>query len=127
MCVNCARTGLWGPGVGNHPGLPGLAARVGGRARGADVRVARERQSAPQYSRKIYKTEERMNIVKIGMTFAVALVLILTATGLWAAGAEEEPAARCSRQEVCDRPQHRQGGGGTPVRRDNNLRHSIRT
>ena len=23
MCVNRARTGLWGPGVGNRPGLPG--------------------------------------------------------------------------------------------------------
>ena len=34
-----------------------------------------------------------MNIVKMRMTFAVALVLVLTATGLWAAGAEEEPAA----------------------------------
>ena len=23
MCVNRARTGLWGPGAGNRPGLPG--------------------------------------------------------------------------------------------------------
>ena len=35
-------------------------------------------------------------------TFAVALVLILTATGLWAAGAEEEPAAAADKKYVTD-------------------------
>ena len=34
-----------------------------------------------------------MNIVNIKMTFAVALVLVLTATGLWAGGEEEERVA----------------------------------
>ncbi len=34
-----------------------------------------------------------MNIVRIRMTFAVALVLVVTATGLWAAGAEEDATA----------------------------------
>ena len=34
-----------------------------------------------------------MNIVRIRMTFAVALVLVVTATGLWAVGAEEEATA----------------------------------
>ena len=34
-----------------------------------------------------------MNIVRIRMTFAVALVLVMSATGLWAAGAEEDAAA----------------------------------
>ena len=34
-----------------------------------------------------------MTLVKIGTTFAVALVLVLAATGLWATGAEEEAAA----------------------------------
>ena len=36
------------------------------------------------------------------MTFAVALVLVLTATGLWAAGAEEEPAAAADKKYVTD-------------------------
>ena len=35
-------------------------------------------------------------------TFAVALVLVLTATGLWAAGAEEEPAAAADKKYVTD-------------------------
>ena len=35
-------------------------------------------------------------------TFAVALVLVLTATGLWAAGAEEAPAAAADKQYVTD-------------------------
>ena len=43
-----------------------------------------------------------MNIVRIRMTFAVALVLVLTATGLWAAGAEEEPAAAAEKEMVLD-------------------------
>ena len=41
-------------------------------------------------------------------TFAIALVLILSATGLWATGSEEEPAAAADKK-VCDRPHHRQG------------------
>ncbi len=43
-----------------------------------------------------------MNIVKIRMTFAIALVLALTATGLWAAGADEEPAAAADKKYVTD-------------------------
>ena len=43
-----------------------------------------------------------MNIVTITRTFAVALVLVLTATGLWAAGAEEEPAAASEKETVFD-------------------------
>ena len=44
-----------------------------------------------------------MNVVKIRMTFAFALVLVMTATGLWAAGAEEEaPAAAADKQYVTD-------------------------
>ncbi|MDE0242184.1 MAG: ABC transporter substrate-binding protein [bacterium] len=43
-----------------------------------------------------------MTLVKIGTTFAVALVLVLTATGLWAAGAEEEPAAAADKRYVTD-------------------------
>ena len=43
-----------------------------------------------------------MNIAKIRMTFAVALVLILSATGLWAGGAEEEPAAAADKKYVTD-------------------------
>ena len=35
-------------------------------------------------------------------TFAVALVLVLTATGLWAAGADEEPAAAAEKEMVLD-------------------------
>ena len=38
----------------------------------------------------------------ITRTFAVALVLALTATGLWAAGAEEEPAAAADKKYVTD-------------------------
>ena len=38
----------------------------------------------------------------ITRTFAVALVLVLTATGLWAAGAEEEPAAAADKKYVTD-------------------------
>ena len=36
------------------------------------------------------------------VTFAVALVLVLTATGLWASGAEEEPAATADKKYVTD-------------------------
>ncbi len=43
-----------------------------------------------------------MNIAIIRMTFAVALVLAPTATGLWAAGAEEESAAAAEREMVLD-------------------------
>ena len=43
-----------------------------------------------------------MKLVKIGTTFAVALVLVLTATGLWAAGVEEEPAAAAEKEMVLD-------------------------
>ena len=35
-------------------------------------------------------------------TFAVALVLILTATGLWASGADEEPASAAEKEMVLD-------------------------
>ena len=35
-------------------------------------------------------------------TFAIGLVLVLTATGLWAAGAEEEPAAAADKEMVLD-------------------------
>ena len=43
-------------------------------------------------------------IVSIMRTFAVALVLVLTATGLWAAGAEEEAptAAAADKKYVTD-------------------------
>ena len=43
-----------------------------------------------------------MNIVRMTKTFAVALVLVMTATGLWAAGAEEEPAAAADKKYVTD-------------------------
>ena len=43
-----------------------------------------------------------MFIVKIRMTFVVALVMVLTATGLWATGAGEEPAAAADRETVFD-------------------------
>ena len=43
-----------------------------------------------------------MNFEKIRMTFAFALVLVMTATGLWAAGAEEEPAAAADKKYVTD-------------------------
>ena len=42
------------------------------------------------------------NIASITRTFAVALVLVLTATGLWATGAEEAPAAAADKQYVTD-------------------------
>ena len=41
-------------------------------------------------------------IVSVMRTFAVALVLILTATGLWAAGEEEAPAAAVEKEMVLD-------------------------
>ena len=44
-----------------------------------------------------------MKLVKIGTTFAVALVLVLAATGLWASPAgEEEPAAAMEKEMVLD-------------------------
>ena len=44
-----------------------------------------------------------MHIVHIGRTLAVALVLVVTATGLWAAGdTEEEPAAAMEKEMVRD-------------------------
>ena len=42
------------------------------------------------------------NIASITRTFAVALVLVLTATGLWATGAEEAPAAAADKKYVTD-------------------------
>ena len=41
-------------------------------------------------------------IVSVMRTFAVVLVLILTATGLWAAGEEEAPAAAAEKEMVLD-------------------------
>ena len=41
-------------------------------------------------------------MVSITRAFAVALVLVLTATGLWAAGAEEAPAAAAEKEMVLD-------------------------
>ena len=43
-----------------------------------------------------------MHIAQITRTFAVALVLVLTATGLWAAGTEEAPAAAADKKYVTD-------------------------
>ena len=43
-----------------------------------------------------------MQFVKIRMTFAIALVLVVTATGLWAAGAEEGSAAAADKETVFD-------------------------
>ena len=44
-----------------------------------------------------------MNITKITRTFAVALVLVMTATGLWAAGEEEEaPTVAAEKKYVTD-------------------------
>ena len=43
-----------------------------------------------------------MNIVQVTRTFAVALVMVMIATGLWAAGAEEAPAAAADKQYVTD-------------------------
>ena len=43
-----------------------------------------------------------MNIVQVTRTFAVAMVLVVTATGLWAAGVEEESAAAVEREMVTD-------------------------
>ena len=43
-----------------------------------------------------------MNIVRLRMTFAFALVLVMSATGLWAAGADEEPAAAAEKRYVTD-------------------------
>ena len=40
--------------------------------------------------------------ILITRTFAIALVLVMTATGLWAAGAEEEPAAAADKKYVTD-------------------------
>ena len=41
-------------------------------------------------------------IVSITRSFAVALVLVLTATGIWATGAEEAPTAAAAKQYVTD-------------------------
>ena len=43
-----------------------------------------------------------MNIVQVTGIFAVAVVLVLTATGLWAAPAEEESAAAAEKEYVTD-------------------------
>ena len=43
-----------------------------------------------------------MNIVQATRTVAVALVLVLIATGLWAAAAEEAPAAAVEKEMVLD-------------------------
>ena len=54
------------------------------------------------------------NIASITRIFAVALVLVLTATGLWATGA----AGSRRRQAVRHRPHNRQGGDRAGVWRD---------
>ena len=38
--------------------------------------------------------------ILFGMTFAIALVLVLTATGLWAAGADEGSTAAAAEKEM---------------------------
>ena len=43
-----------------------------------------------------------MHIVQFTRTFAIAMVLAVTATGLWAGGAEEEPAAAADKKYVTD-------------------------
>ena len=43
-----------------------------------------------------------MLIVQVARTFVVAVVLVLTATGLWAAGADEHPAAAAEKEMVLD-------------------------
>jgi len=43
-----------------------------------------------------------MYLAQITRTFAVTLVLVATATGLWAAGAEEAPAAAPDKKYVID-------------------------
>ena len=43
-----------------------------------------------------------MNIVQITRIIAVTSVLVLTATGVWAAGADEEPAAAAEKEMVLD-------------------------
>ena len=43
-----------------------------------------------------------MHIVHITRTLAVGLVLVLTATGLWAVAAEEKPAAAAEKEMVRD-------------------------
>ena len=43
-----------------------------------------------------------MNIVQVTRIFVVGLALVLTATGLWAAGAEEESAAAAEKEYVTD-------------------------
>ena len=62
-----------------------------------------------------------MNTVTITRTFAVALVLVLTATGLWAAAAEEQPAAAMEKEMVLD-PTTGKMVTAPGVRRDHNLR-----
>ena len=64
------------------------------------VRVARERKSL-RNTLKIKMMDKTMKIF-FARTFAIALVLILSATGLWAAGAEEEPAAAAEKEMVTD-------------------------
>ena len=43
-----------------------------------------------------------MNIVQITRTLAIGLVLVLTATGLWATGAEEDATAAADKKYVTD-------------------------
>ena len=43
-----------------------------------------------------------MKTILFTRTFAIALVLVLTATGLWAAGAEESPTAAADKKYVTD-------------------------
>ena len=64
------------------------------------MRVARERKSLRNTLEITFK-EETMKIF-FARTFAITLVLILSATGLWAAGSEEEPAAAADKKYVTD-------------------------
>ena len=56
---------------------------------------------------------------------AVLFGLVLTATGLWASGAEEEPAAAMEK-EMGDRPHHRRDGDRAAVWRDIDSGHAER-
>ena len=43
-----------------------------------------------------------MNIIQVTRILAVALIMVLTSTGVWAAAAEEQPAAATEKETVFD-------------------------
>ena len=88
----------------------------------AGIRVARERKSLRNTLEKSHIHREKpMNIVRIRMTFAVALVLVMSGDRPLGRRRRGRAGSRCREGSMVTRPHHRQGGDRARVWRDIDL------